>query len=145
MNTQTSTQFLITFCIMPTILSALGSTGILLQWDVGCLSSTKSGTVNPLLTAGPPPPLETAKERIQMLKLALSDTKYHVEIKCQVDATDDFYCRSYCLLDMFRASNKICNKNHLLHLVGILFPHIKDDTWSKPHQTKYQISTCTEH
>ena len=24
------------------------------------------------------------------------------------------------------ASNKICNKNHLLHLVGILFPHIKD-------------------
>ena len=23
-----------------------------------------------------------------------------------------------------RASNKICNKNHLLHLVGILFPHI---------------------
>jgi hypothetical protein len=25
------------------------------------------------------------------------------------------------------ASNKICNKNHLLHLVGILFPHIKMD------------------
>jgi hypothetical protein len=24
------------------------------------------------------------------------------------------------------ASNKICNKNHLLHLVGILFPHIKE-------------------
>jgi hypothetical protein len=23
------------------------------------------------------------------------------------------------------ASNKICNKNHLLHLVGILFPHIR--------------------
>jgi len=22
------------------------------------------------------------------------------------------------------ASNKICNKNHLLHLVGVLFPHI---------------------
>ena len=32
------------------------------------------------------------------------------------------------------ASNKICNKNHLLHLVGILFPHINDDAWSKPHQ-----------
>jgi len=58
---------------MPTILSALGSTGILLQWDVGCLSSTKAGTVNPLLTAGPPPPLEPAKERIHMLKLALRD------------------------------------------------------------------------
>jgi hypothetical protein len=26
------------------------------------------------------------------------------------------------------ASNKICNKNHLLHLVGILFPH--DDSSS---------------
>ena len=33
------------------------------------------------------------------------------------------------------ASNKICNKNHLLHLVGILFPHINDDARSKPHQT----------
>ena len=31
------------------------------------------------------------------------------------------------------ASNKICNKNHMLHLVGILFPHIKDDARSKPH------------
>jgi hypothetical protein len=26
-----------------------------------------------------------------------------VEIKCQLDATDDFYNRSYCLLNMFRA------------------------------------------
>jgi hypothetical protein len=26
-----------------------------------------------------------------------------VEIKLQPDATDDFYCRSYCLLNMFRA------------------------------------------
>ena len=33
-----------------------------------------------------------------------------------------------------RASDKICNKNHLLHLVGILFPHINDDARSKPHQ-----------
>ena len=32
------------------------------------------------------------------------------------------------------ASNKICNKNHLLHLVGVLFPHINDDARSKPHQ-----------
>ena len=131
-----------------------------------------------------------------------------MEIKCQLDATDDFYCRSYCLLNTFRAplcplsgareyytggcclwcllpwfsscrygvelrvmcpvcaanrtpnttgsnhlynnleflimgimvpetcwaSNKICNKNHLLHLVGILFPHINDDARSKSHQ-----------
>jgi len=33
------------------------------------------------------------------------------------------------------ASNKFCNKNHLLHLVGILFPHINDDARSKPHKT----------
>ena len=33
-----------------------------------------------------------------------------------------------------RGSNKICNKNHLLHLVGILFPHINDDARSKSHQ-----------
>ena len=26
----------------------------------------------------------------------------YVEIKCQLDATHDFYCRSYCLLNMFR-------------------------------------------
>ena len=108
----------------------------------------------------------------------------YVEIKCQLDATDVFYCRSYCLLNMFQAplcpssgareyytvgcclwylvfsfsscrygverrvvcpvcglqrqaanrthrgimvsetcwaSNKICNKKHLLHLVGIYF------------------------
>jgi hypothetical protein len=29
------------------------------------------------------------------------------------------------------ASNKICNKNHLWYLVGILFPHINDDARSK--------------
>ena len=26
-----------------------------------------------------------------------------MEIKCQLDATDGFYCRPYCLLNMFRA------------------------------------------
>ena len=29
------------------------------------------------------------------------------------------------------ASNKICNKYHLLHIVGILFPHINDDARSE--------------
>ena len=28
---------------------------------------------------------------------------YYVEIKCQLDATDDIYCRFYCILNMFRA------------------------------------------
>jgi hypothetical protein len=27
----------------------------------------------------------------------------YVEIKCQLDATDVFYCRSYCLFNMFQA------------------------------------------
>ena len=35
------------------------------------------------------------------------------------------------------ASSKICDKNHLLYLVGILFPHINDDAWSKPHQMQH--------
>ena len=127
-----------------------------------------------------------------------------MEIKCQLDSTDDFYCRSYCFLNMFRAplrpssgareyytggcclwclvlwfsscrygvelrvmclvcgllqqptnrthnpqpetcraSNKIRNKNHLLHLVGILFPHINNDAWSKSLQmlTSFNLST----
>ena len=29
--------------------------------------------------------------------------RYYVEVKCQLDATDDIYCRFYCLLNMFRA------------------------------------------
>ena len=28
----------------------------------------------------------------------------YVEIKCKLDSTDDFYCRSYCLLNMFRGT-----------------------------------------
>lgn len=75
-NTKTLTQFLIMFCKMPTILSVPGSTGILLQWDVCCLSSPKAGKVNPPLTAGPPPPLQPAKERIQKLKWVLSHTNF---------------------------------------------------------------------
>jgi hypothetical protein len=88
----------------------------------------------------------------------------------------NFYCRSYCLLNMFRAPlcpssgareyytsgllpvvfgawfsscrygvelRVMCHveqairsaiKILLLHLVGILFPHIIKDAWSKPHQ-----------
>ena len=40
--------------------------------------------------------------------------RYYVEIKYQLDATDDIW-----------ACNKICNKYHLLHLVGTLFPQNK--------------------
>ena len=41
------------------------------------------------------------------------------------------------------ASNKICNKNHQLHLVGILFPHINDDARSKSLQIHcYESCLC---
>ena len=43
------------------------------------------------------------------------------------------------------ASNKICNKN-LLHLVGILFPHINDDARSKSYQNiKIEINNISLH
>ena len=29
---------------------------------------------------------------------------YLVEVKCQLDATEDYFCRSYCLLNVFRAA-----------------------------------------
>jgi len=34
---------------------------------------------------------------------ASNDLWKYVEMKCQLHATDDFYCRYYCLLNMFRA------------------------------------------
>jgi hypothetical protein len=34
------------------------------------------------------------------------------------------------------ASNKICNKNYLLHSGGILFPYVNDDARSKSLQKK---------
>ena len=37
------------------------------------------------------------------------------------------------------ANSKICNQNHLLYLVGILFPHINEDARSKPHQMKFRL------
>jgi hypothetical protein len=40
------------------------------------------------------------------------------------------------------SSNKICNKNHLLHLVGILFPHINDDAPSKSHRIYMKKYSC---
>ena len=40
-------------------------------------------------------------------------------------------------------SNKICNKNHLLHLFGVLYPHINDDARSKSLQTVSIISSSS--
>ena len=39
-----------------------------------------------------------------LLKRANILNCYYVEIKCQLDATEVFICRSYCLFNMFRAS-----------------------------------------
>ena len=44
------------------------------------------------------------------------------------------------VLETCWTSNKICNKNHLLRLVGILFPHIKDDARSKPHKLHFNFN-----
>jgi hypothetical protein len=43
------------------------------------------------MNSPPPPPL------------AWTLNSLYVEIKCQLDATNVFYCRSYCLLNVFRA------------------------------------------
>ena len=42
------------------------------------------------------------------------------------------------------ASNKICNKKYLLYLVGILFPHIKDDARSKSHEKYFHLPVAFE-
>jgi hypothetical protein len=112
-----------------------------------------------------------------------------VEIKCQLDATDEFLLQilglaqhvSGTIMPIIRSSRvlykwmlpvvfsawfsscgygvelgvvcPVCSspqtghttpsstpiKIHLLHLVGILFPHNIDDAWSKPHQTVHSL------
>ena len=85
-----------------------------------------------------------------------------MEIKCQLDATDEFLLQillfdqhvSGTIMPIIRSSIVLykwllpvvfgawfssCRygvelRVHLLHLVGILFPHIIDDARSKPHQ-----------
>ena len=42
------------------------------------------------------------------------------------------------------AGNKIWNKNHLLHLAGILFPHINNDARSKSLQIYSWLTTTEE-
>jgi hypothetical protein len=42
---------------------------------------------------------ETSSQKTPISKISFR----YVEIKRQLDTTDDFYCRSYCLLNMFRA------------------------------------------
>jgi hypothetical protein len=72
-----------------------------------------------------------------------------VEIKCQLDATDEFLLQillfaqhvSGTFMPIIRSSRVSI---HLLHLVGILFPHIIDDVRSKPHQMCFYYKSLTE-
>ena len=43
------------------------------------------------------------------------------------------WCGAEGCVSGLRAATAARNKNHLLHLFGILFPHINDDARSKPH------------
>jgi hypothetical protein len=47
----------------------------------------------------------------------------YVEIKCQLDVTDDFYCRFYDLLNVFRAPLPIIRSSRVLYrrLLPVVF------------------------
>jgi len=62
------------------------------------------------------------------------DSEIYVEIKCQLDATDDFYCRSYCLLNMFRAP--------YTHHQGLESIIQKVAAWKPKHQIPQAATFC---
>jgi len=63
---------------------------------------------------------------------------YYVEIKCQLDATDDFYCGSYCLLNMFRTP--LCPSSEY-YTSGCCLSYLV--LWFKPkHQIRQATTTC---
>ena len=79
----------------------------------------------------------------RILVLWFSSCRYSVELKTKAPNTTgsnhlyntlEFLMMGIMVPETCWASNKICNKNHLLHLVGILFLHIKDDALSKSLQ-----------
>ena len=57
-----------------------------------------------------------------------SSCRYGVELRvmcpvCGLMFTLELLMMGIMVPETCSASNKVCNKNHLLHLVGILFPH----------------------
>ena len=78
--------------------------------------------------------------------------RYYVEIKYQLDATDDIYCRFYCMLNMFRAIlcpssgareyytavllQQPANRTHNLQL------HITPTTCKPKHQIPQAATIC---
>ena len=72
---------------------------------------------------------------------------HHQELESiiQVVAACRIWCFGFQVVGMvwsWAPHHTDCNTNHLLHLVGILFPHINDDARSKPHQI---YSDVTRH
>jgi hypothetical protein len=47
--------------------------------------------------------------------------RWYVEIKCQIDATDDFYCRSYCLLNHYAHHQELQDIIHVVAVCGICY------------------------
>ena len=108
--------------------------------------------------------LETSKEGFQAVLLLNRIGPFIAEFVLDLDATDDFYCRSYCLLNMLRAPlcpssgareyyTSGCCLSYLVFwfsscrygvelrvmcpVCGLLLlqpAHINDDALSKPHQ-----------
>ena len=64
---------------------------------------------------------------------------HHQELESiiQMVAACGIWCFGFQVVSMVWASNKICNKYHLLHLVGILFPCINDDARSESLQIHF--------
>ena len=163
------TLFLKAYCLWPNVAkySRVGpATGYSPQWHlrIACwiTEATHTHTLricNLLFNGataqgGPWPPLQYASKPLdpcspQTGHTTLSPTPYR-QLENQARNTTDsnhLYNTPELLMmgvtvpETCWASNKICNKNHLLHLVGILFPHIIDDARSKPHQIDDEIST----
>jgi hypothetical protein len=59
-----------------------------------------------------------------------SSCRYDVELRVVCPVCSSPLMMGIMVAETCCASNKICNKKHLLHLVGILFPHINDDARS---------------
>ena len=69
------------------------------------------------------------------LVLWFSSCRYDVELKVMcLYNTLELLMMGIVLSETCWACNKICNKYHLLHLVGVLFPHINDDARSESLQ-----------
>ena len=70
--------------------------------------------------------------RMLLKQLENHSTKYHRQQPLY--NTLELLMMGIVVPETCSASNKICKKKPLLHLVGILFPHINDDARSESHQ-----------